>query len=254
MAEFPALPIFTDAFIADTLHLNALQTGAYFMLLMVAWRTKTCSLPDDDDRLAAFSRLDKRTWLKNKDVIMAFWHRNNAGEFYQKRLSDERKLAEDRRNQAVQAGRASALKRKERHSTDVATELELKGNYPKPNPKPYNNLSKDKLYEPPEGVSISVWNDFVKLRKAKKAPVTETVINRMTQEADKIGWTLEQAMIETCSRGWQGFNAQWILNERKQNGKLSKSERADLAIQQALAELDEERPQLAISGPCETGL
>lgn len=79
---------------------------------------------------------------------MAFWHRNNAGEFYQKRLSDERKLAEDRRNQAVQAGRASALKRKERHSTDVATELELNGNYPKPNPLNNNIIVQEGLKTP----------------------------------------------------------------------------------------------------------
>lgn len=143
MAEFPALPIFTDAFIADTLHLNALQTGAYFMLLMVAWRTKECALPDDDDRLAAFARLDKRTWLKNRDVILSFWHRNNAGHLYQKRLTDERKLAEDRRNQAVQAGRASALKRKERHSTDVITEGQQNANYPKPNPLPLYKDTKE---------------------------------------------------------------------------------------------------------------
>jgi len=136
MAEFPALPIFTDAFIADTLHLNALQTGAYFMLLMVAWRTKSCTLPDDDDKLASFARMDKRTWMKNKHAIMSFWHRNSDGEFYQKRLSDERKLAEHIRDQAVQAGKASALKRKERHSTDVPTELQRNVNYPKPNPNP----------------------------------------------------------------------------------------------------------------------
>jgi hypothetical protein len=36
MSEFPCLPLFTDAFIADTGHLGAIETGAYLMLLMVA--------------------------------------------------------------------------------------------------------------------------------------------------------------------------------------------------------------------------
>jgi uncharacterized protein YdaU (DUF1376 family) len=136
MAEFPALPIFTDAFISDTLHLNAAQTGAYFMLLMVAWRTKDCCLPDDDNQLARFARMDKRSWMVNREVILSFWKYNNDGHLIQKRLLDERKHAEVRRDHAIRAGHASALKRKERHSTDAITERQPKGNNPKPNPYP----------------------------------------------------------------------------------------------------------------------
>lgn len=167
MAEFPALPIFTDAFIADTIHLNAIQTGAYFMLLMVAWRTKSCTLPDDDSRLAAFARMDKRTWNTHKSVIMSFWHKDENGDFYQKRLRDERKFAEDRRNQAVQAGKASALKRKERHSTGVITERQQKGNNPKPLPKPSYTSDDKGVDNPPwfEGHVIKLnKKDFYKWR------------------------------------------------------------------------------------------
>ncbi|ACL63205.1 DUF1376 domain-containing protein [Methylobacterium nodulans] len=45
MSAYPSLPLFTDAFIADTGHLSAAETGAYLMLLMVAWRSPGCSLP-----------------------------------------------------------------------------------------------------------------------------------------------------------------------------------------------------------------
>jgi uncharacterized protein YdaU (DUF1376 family) len=134
MAEYPVLPIFTDAFISDTAHLTAAQTGAYLMLLMCAWRTKDCRLPYNDDQLCRFARMDKRTWRANKDVILSFWEKTDDGHIIQKRLIDERKFADDRRDRAVQAGNASALKRKERHSTGVAPELQLKGNYPLPSP------------------------------------------------------------------------------------------------------------------------
>ena len=56
MAEFPYMRLWTDAFIGDTGHLSAAETGAYIMLLMCAWRTPGCCLPDDDKRLARLIR------------------------------------------------------------------------------------------------------------------------------------------------------------------------------------------------------
>src|SRR5262252_8436929 len=48
MAEFPALPLWTDAYLADTRHLNDTEHGRYLMLLMLMWRTPLCRLPNDD--------------------------------------------------------------------------------------------------------------------------------------------------------------------------------------------------------------
>jgi uncharacterized protein YdaU (DUF1376 family) len=121
MAEFPVLPIFTDAYLADTRHLTAAQHGAYLLLLMSAWRTKDCALPNDDNFLSRCAAMDMRTWKANKDVVMAFWRLDETQKFRQARLTDERKNADNIRNRNVQAGIASALKRKERHSTGVAT-------------------------------------------------------------------------------------------------------------------------------------
>lgn len=136
MAEYPHLPLFTDAFIADTIHLNAEQTGAYLMLLMVAWRTKECALPDDDNVLARYARMEKRKWMANKSVILSFWKKNSEGLLYQQRLRDERNFADAKRDQAILAGKASALKRKERHSTGVTTESQREFNNPTPTPTP----------------------------------------------------------------------------------------------------------------------
>lgn len=62
----------------------------------------------------------------------------------------------------------------------------------------------------PEGVSDSVWQDFLKLRKAKKALVTQTVISGIQKQADEVGWTLEAALTECVVRGWQSFRADWV--------------------------------------------
>jgi len=62
----------------------------------------------------------------------------------------------------------------------------------------------------PEGVSADTWEDFKNLRKVKKAPITERVIEQLKAEADKAGYSLEQALIECVMRGWQAFKADWV--------------------------------------------
>jgi uncharacterized protein YdaU (DUF1376 family) len=89
MSEFPSLPLFTDAFIADTGHLTATETGAYLMLLMVAWRSPECCLPDDDAKLGRWARVDPRIWSRIKPKVMEFWALAD-GRWTQKRLTSER--------------------------------------------------------------------------------------------------------------------------------------------------------------------
>jgi hypothetical protein len=70
----------------------------------------------------------------------------------------------------------------------------------------------------PEGVSPEVWDSFVKQRKASRAVITQSVIRSIQKEADKAGWTLEQALAECAARGWRGFKASWVQE------KLTRSE------------------------------
>jgi hypothetical protein len=71
--------------------------------------------------------------------------------------------------------------------------------------------------EKPNGVSDQVWSDFEKHRRAKKAPITETALSAFRREADRVGWTLEAALIESVARDWRGFKAEWVENGRSQN-------------------------------------
>ena len=66
----------------------------------------------------------------------------------------------------------------------------------------------------PMDVSEQVWQDFIQLRRAKRAPVTQTAINRLRQEAQKANLALEEALKICLARGWQGFSASWLLKER----------------------------------------
>jgi hypothetical protein len=66
---------------------------------------------------------------------------------------------------------------------------------------------------PPEGVSDSVWQEFKSLRKAKKAPITQRAIDKISEEANLAGWTLEKALEECIVRGWQAFKAEWVAKK-----------------------------------------
>jgi hypothetical protein len=67
----------------------------------------------------------------------------------------------------------------------------------------------------PDSVPEQVWNDFLKIRKAKKSPLTQTALNAIQNEADTAGWTLEDAITECVSRGWQGFKAEWVYKAQE---------------------------------------
>ena len=66
------------------------------------------------------------------------------------------------------------------------------------------------IYARPSDVSEQVWQDYIQLRKTKKAPVNKTVIDGVIAEANKVGLTLQDALEMQVRRGWQGFDATWV--------------------------------------------
>ena len=72
-----------------------------------------------------------------------------------------------------------------------------------------------KTIQAPEGVSVEVWNDFVLQRKKARAVVSDNVIKSIAKEAQKAGWSLEQALAECAARGWRGFKAEWVKELKK---------------------------------------
>jgi hypothetical protein len=104
----------------------------------------------------------------------------------------------------------------------------------------------------PDGISQSVWEDYKTLRKAKKAPVTQRVIDGMQEQADLAGWTLEKAMEECCIRGWQSFKAEWVAEKPK---PFNRADIAHVTVpassfrDPALVKLDEDRLKTAPPNP-----
>jgi hypothetical protein len=75
---------------------------------------------------------------------------------------------------------------------------------------PRNKKSPATQIEKPAGVSEQVWNDFIALRKAKRAPLSPTALSVIAKEAEKAAMHIEEALTECVTRGWQSFKAEWI--------------------------------------------
>lgn len=93
-----------------------------------------------------------------------------------------------------------------------------------------------KPFPKPDGVEQNIWNDFLDLRKAKRAPLSNTALEAIEREAASVGWTLNQAITEMVARGWQGFKANWVKEKQndRPNTNMGATERA---ARQALHEI-----------------
>jgi hypothetical protein len=71
----------------------------------------------------------------------------------------------------------------------------------------------------PDDVGEAVWRDFVRQRKKS---ITDTALRGIKREADKAGWTLEAALEEATTRGWESFKADWV-KDRTNGGHIRSS-------------------------------
>lgn len=89
-----------------------------------------------------------------------------------------------------------------------------------------NNQVKQKatVVAPPDGVSVGVWEDFVKHRKAKRAQITDRVIDDIRLQAKLAGWSMDDALNECIVRNWQSFKAAWVQQKTQSFGQQSIAE------------------------------
>ncbi len=116
MSKAPAMPLFVDAFMADTMHLTEAEVGVYMRLLMCMWRSEG-KLPNDDDRLARFAQVAKAKWVKKFRPVLEVFFEVSDDFLTQKRLKKEweyvQEKTEKNRNSGKRGGEAKARKNKE---------------------------------------------------------------------------------------------------------------------------------------------
>lgn len=137
MADFAALPLFTDALIADTQHLDDEEFGRYMRLLIVCWRSPQCRMPNDPAWICKRLRVETLRYDSVvKPLIEEFFSHDADADadaykwITQKRLKKEWKYTFEKREK----NKAAAKSRwdKEKRSCKRIS----KRNAPSPSPSP----------------------------------------------------------------------------------------------------------------------
>ena len=89
MAEFPSLPLFTDAIIADCFHLTDEEFGRYMRIIIIMWRTPGCKIPADPAWICKRLRVDALAYAEHVQPIIQEFFKEDAGWWTQKRLMKE---------------------------------------------------------------------------------------------------------------------------------------------------------------------
>lgn len=204
--------------------LSMLQHGAYTLLIDACY---------DRERFPTMDEAIEWTWASTTEEIEAvqFVLRKffcvEDGVFVQKRIQEE--IAEYH-------GKAETNKRialaREAKRKGLVTERAQTVNEAPPNqePRTINQEPQEKKKRSasaapvvcPSDVDEKVWADFLAIRKAKRAPLTDTALDGINREAVKAGLSLADTLALCCTRGWQSFKAEWVASSRTATPQVGK--------------------------------
>ena len=89
------------------------------------------------------------------------------------------------------------------------------------------------------GVSPQVAEDWLKVRKAKKAANTETAFKRIQKEIELSGLSADECITIAVERSWQGFKAEWLGNYQRQSPQRPTGRRTVSVLENNMAVAEE---------------
>lgn len=218
MSQYPVFPLWTDAYFGDTRHLTTIEHGAYLLLLMTAWRTQDCCLPNDDKLLARYAGLSPAQWKKMKPTILHFF-KIKDGKLFQLRLNDEREAVKSKSKKAKANAKARWLKNKNNGYADamqtqcgndatLALALALDNNKENKQEKP--------TLDEPSGFDVFYKAYPKKTEKKNAEKKYDAIVKNKTATHDQIMSGLKNYLAHLKKEEWQKpcGPAVWLNGER----------------------------------------
>ena len=223
---------------AATAHLSNEEDLAYRRLLDMYYDTEQ-KIPLDTQWVARRIRVDAHVV---RDVLNDMFIQHGDGWFHARCddvIEQYHAMAEKNRANGRLGGR-----KKNPVGSDSQPIAKATNNY---KPETINQEPKRKsatVVACPPDVGLQEWEDWLSLRKAKKAPVTETVLKSARKEAEKAGITLNAFLTIWCARGSQGLEASWLRSDEKQNQTETVYQRSmRLKMQEAVPSIAKQAPE-----------
>ena len=236
---------------ADTWSLAAdipMAQHALLMMWMVSWSQTPCgSMPNDEAIIRAKCRIPAPLWSKGRSIFMRGWWLASDGRLYHDTIiARVRAMLDKRASDAERAANRRARKADERLTpvgvtgesrvtqVVVGPEFDTKHQAPtKRLPPASRGPLPSTADDPPmtfadleaEGVDAKVARDWLKVRKAKKAPLTRTAWEGVKREAVLAGMTPAEAVKHAAEMSWQGFKAAWLKRDLSSGATQSFRER-----------------------------
>jgi len=195
----------------DTGHLSTIEHGIYRQLIDWYYLDEN-PIPLETQVVSRRLRLASEVEVLSLQNVLSDFFKEGKSGYVHKRIeldiNDYHEQAEKNQRNGKLGGRPK--------KTQVVIDGLQDESQNNPNHKPLTTNHKPKresatVVACPPNVSQQIWGDWVALRKSKKAPITQTVLNGAIVEAKILGWPLEKFLAEWCSRGSQGLKAEWIV-------------------------------------------
>ncbi len=217
MAEFPALPLWTDAYLADCDHLTDAEHGRYLMLLFCLWRAPRQRIPNDNAWLARkFRRTEEAVIAELRPLIAELCH-STGNWITQKRLSREWKyVAAKQKNRSDGAKRFWQNKKTSCNATP-----------PTPTPTPTPTPIKKESIDLPDWLSKEAWSGYVENRKAQKAEMTPRAEMLAIKTLDRLraqGHDPAAVLDQSVQNGWKGL---FLIKQEHTHGRTKQPTSTD---------------------------
>lgn len=123
MSDRPAhfMPLYIGDYLSDTTHLNAMEHGAYMLMLMAYWSGGK-ALRNDDEQLARICRCSLKEWQKVKPTVFAFFE-VDGDRLVHGRVEKELKRASEQYAAKVERAKAGAAKRWSKQCPEHASSM-----------------------------------------------------------------------------------------------------------------------------------
>jgi uncharacterized protein YdaU (DUF1376 family) len=190
----------------DTRFLTKLQHWAYRELLDEYYLSEQPITNNEKDLFWRMGATTNEEQDAIKTVLLGFFEKTENG-FIHKRCNVEIQIFKELVEKKSRAGKASGQSRRgETNTCSTPVEHEVA---PVEQTKNQDTRTKKQLTTP-DGVNESVWKDYLKVRNAKKTPITDTALSGIKREAEKAGKSLNDALTICVENNWIGFKADWL--------------------------------------------